>query len=267
MTEIQDKLLEMLAWYDDFCAQHGLTYYAIGGTLLGAVRHGGFIPWDDDIDVGMPRTDYERFKALMKGASGRYRAETAEDGNRDFTYSFCKLYDTTTTAVCDTRYKIKRGLFIDVFPFDGLGDTKEDALKRFNKIQSKRKMITAKRSGVNKKLSFAMNAAIALAKVVPFSWQKLLKKTHRICAECDFYKSKYVANVFGRWHGREVVEREWLGEPHRYKFETIEISGPADADKYLTSIYGDYMTPPKESDRKPDHECLLLDLNKSYLEE
>lgn len=267
MTDIQSKLLDMLAWYDGFCVEHGLTYYAIGGTLLGAVRHGGFIPWDDDIDVGMPRGDYEKFKVLMKDNNGRYRAETADDGNRDFTYSFCKLYDTSTTAVCDTRYKTKRGIFIDVFPFDGLGDTKEDGLKRFKKLQFKRKMITAKRNGINKKLSFSMNAAIVLSKLLPYSWHGALKRMQRICAERDFYKSKYVANVFGRWHGREVVEREWLGEPKRIAFENIEICGPNDADKYLTAIYGDYMTPPKESDRKPDHECLFLDLNKPYIDE
>lgn len=267
MTDIQKKLLDIMAWYDSFCAEHGLTYYAIGGTLLGAVRHGGFIPWDDDIDVGMPREDYERFKALMKGADGRFRAETTDDGNRDFTYSFCKLYDTTTTVVYGKRKPIKRGLFIDVFPLDGLGDTRKDTFKRFKKIQFKRKMITAKNSGINPNLSFVMNAAIVLSKLLPYSWRRLLDKTHRFCARRSFYESVFVANVFGRWHGREVVEREWLGEPQRFKFESIEISGPAYADKYLTSIYGDYMTPPREADRKPDHESILLDLNTSYLNE
>ncbi|MDE6558154.1 MAG: LicD family protein, partial [Clostridia bacterium] len=87
MSELQQRLLDMLKWFHAFCVEHNLRYYALGGTLLGAVRHKGFIPWDDDIDVGMPRKDYNRFIKLMKNADGQsvFRLETPLE-NKDFVY-------------------------------------------------------------------------------------------------------------------------------------------------------------------------------------
>ena len=109
MNDMQKKLVDMLQWYHEFCKKHNLNYYAVGGTCLGAVRHQGFIPWDDDIDVGMPREDYNRFEALMKeeGNSGKYVLEMPFE-NKDFVYAYGKLYDTTTTLIENTRYKTKR---------------------------------------------------------------------------------------------------------------------------------------------------------------
>lgn len=266
MTELQQRLSEMLAWFHGFCEGHGLTYYAIGGTLLGAVRHKGFIPWDDDVDVGLPRPDYEKFIELMKGRGGRYVAETIEDGNKDFIYAFCKLYDTSSTVVYSNRYKTTRGIFLDIFPLDGAGDTKKRAVKYYRRVEFKNRLIIAKRARRSKKNSFVKNAAVVVAKLLPFSWRKSIVKLHKSVAKRDYSKSAYVGNLFGHWHEREIVEREWFGTPQLYDFEDIQICGPQDADKYLTAIYGDYMTPPPEDKRKSEHDYISMDLNKSYLD-
>ena len=79
MTEVQSKLLDMLVWFDRFCRENGLRYYALGGTLLGAVRHEGFIPWDDDVDVGMPRTDYEKLAGHCLSCNERCNNNHAPD--------------------------------------------------------------------------------------------------------------------------------------------------------------------------------------------
>ena len=94
MTDLQIKLLNMLEDFHKICIEYNLSYYVIGGTALGAIRHKGFIPWDDDIDVGMPRDDYERLKNLSKTLSlPEYEFEFS--GKKDFTYTYGKMYDTT----------------------------------------------------------------------------------------------------------------------------------------------------------------------------
>lgn len=121
MTEIQLKLLDMLKWFHEFCIENKLRYYALGGTMLGAIRHKGFIPWDDDIDVGMPREDYDKMiELVIDKQDEKYRLEKPLQ-NKDFVYQYCKLYDTSTTLVENTRYKTKRGVYLDIFPLDGIG--------------------------------------------------------------------------------------------------------------------------------------------------
>lgn len=133
MNELQKKLVDILSWFHNLCNNNNLNYYAIGGTALGAIRHGGFIPWDDDIDVGMPRTDYEKFIKIANKYSKKYAIEYPGI-NKDFLYPYAKIYDTQTTLIENKRYKIKRGIYIDVFPLDGIGNTKKESLKNFKKI-------------------------------------------------------------------------------------------------------------------------------------
>jgi lipopolysaccharide cholinephosphotransferase len=129
ISEIQELLLLMLKYFDTLCREHGLSYVMLGGTMLGAVRPKGFIPWDDDVDVGMPRPDYARFLSLMETEKGRYFCVTREKDPAD-PHLFAKLVDSRTKAVERLAAGVENyGLFIDVFPVDGLGKIKEEALK------------------------------------------------------------------------------------------------------------------------------------------
>ena len=125
-VEIKEILLKMLGWFHNFCEENNLRYFAVGGTLLGAVRHKGFIPWDDDVDVGMPRADFEKLEKLIGNKeNGRYYFETPSSDRKGYYYAYGKLFDTTTTLVENLRDKLPMGVYIDVFPFDGVGETKE----------------------------------------------------------------------------------------------------------------------------------------------
>lgn len=268
--ELKQKLLNMLKWFHAFCKEHGLRYYALGGTMLGAVRHKGFIPWDDDVDLGMPRGDYEKLIDLTRDLKGKYLLESPKQGKKDFVYAYCKLYDTSTTLIENTRYKTKRGVYLDIFPLDGIGNTIEESYSNFKKIDRKLNFISAKVCAFNKNRKFYKNCAILVGRCIPefiFGWRKEIKKVNELCASRSFDDYKFAGNLLGNWHYKEIVPQDCFGEPDELDFEDMKICVPHDYDKYLTNVYGDYMTPPPAEKQKSHHDYIELSLNKSYLGE
>lgn len=270
MTVLKKKLLNMLSWFHEICVDNGITYYALGGTLLGAVRHNGFIPWDDDIDIGLPRDDYNCLKKIMENSIGRYILETPESKKKDFVYSYCKLYDTETTLVENTRYKTKRGIYLDIFPLDGIGNTLEESKVNFKKIDRINNIISTKTCALNKRRKFYKNFAIIVSRCIPkfiINWKKEIEKVNDICKSRPYNDYRFVGNLLGNWHEKEIVEREWFGTPKLMNFENIKIYTPSNYDAYLTNLYGDYMTPPSIEKQKTHHDYIFIDLNKTYIEE
>ena len=266
MTDMQSKLLEMLKYFHKFCVEHDLRYFALGGTLLGAVRHKGFIPWDDDIDIGLPRKDYEKLIALSSEIASPFLLEKPLI-NKDFVYQYCKLYDTTTTLVENTRYKPKRGIYLDIFPLDGIGNTIEESWRNFKIINKKNSYIMTKICAWSKHRKFYKNLAIVISPCLPFPrWRKVLQKLDDICKSRNFDEYEFVANLYGNWHEKEIAKKEWFGMPMLYDFEDIQIYGLQDADSYLTAIYGDYMQLPSIENQKSHHNYIYIDINKSYLD-
>ena len=268
MTELQKRLLGILKWFHKICVENNLRYYAIGGTLLGAVRHKGFIPWDDDIDVGMPRKDYDKLIELLKNEKSQslYRLEIPFE-NKDFVYQFCKIYDTSTTLTENTRYKTKRGIYLDVFPLDGIGDTVEESIKNYKRIAVKNNYIMTKVCALSKHRKLYKNIAIVVSRCIPFpSWRSTLIKLDKQCRAMAFDDYKYVINPYGAWGVKEIYQRDWFGEsPIVMDFESIKIFVPEKYGDFLSSVYGDYMKLPPKEKQKSHHDYLCLDLNKSYL--
>ncbi len=263
----KEKLLEMFQWFHMYCEEHNLRYYAVGGTLLGAVRHQGFIPWDDDIDVAMPRNDYEKLKKIIvSDNSGRYRFEFP--GACDFVYPYGKLYDTTTTLIENTRYKTKRGLFLDVFPLDGIGNSREEAVDNFRKIDSLLNLFETRVCAVRKGRKFYKNMAIILMRMIPdfiLDNRKILVQMEEKSKSHNFDNSVYVANCVGNWHEKEIALRSSFGTPQLMKFENIEVYGVENYDEYLTGVYGDWRKLPPKEKQVTHHDYLKLDLSRSYL--
>lgn len=270
MTELQEKLLDMLKWFHNFCEKEGLTYFAAGGTALGAVRHKGFIPWDDDIDVGMPRPDYEKFLKLAKKINGQsdYFVEFSQ-GQKEYVYSFAKIYDTRTTLIEDIRYKAKRGIYIDVFPIDGVGNSEEECNKNFKLVHQKINILRMLVVGLKKKRSLKKTFLILAARCIPsfvLSHTKLIAQIRELAMKCEYDKCDYVVNYGGAWGKKEIIKRQWIGKPQISRFENIDIYIPNDYDAYLTALYGDYMTLPPVSKRCSQHNYLYINLEQSYME-
>ncbi len=263
---LKQKLLDMFKWFHSFCTENGLKYYALGGTALGMARHGGFIPWDDDIDVGMPREDYEKLKLLSGGTDGKYIFEFPGNA-KDFVYPFAKLYDTETTLIENRRYKPRRGIYIDIFPLDSIGDTEEDAVSNFTQIDSLVNLFETKACAIRRGRKLYKNLAIIAMRCIPdfiIGRKKILQKIDTKLADLCNNECKYIANCFGCWHEKEISERAWFGEPVLYDFEDMKIYGPQNTDAYLSRMYGDWRTPPPKEKQVTHHDYLFLDLNEPY---
>ena len=269
MNELQSNLVEIMKYFHNICEKNNIRYYVLGGTCLGAVRHKGFIPWDDDIDVGIPRKDYDRLVEIAKKSdNGRYILEAPLE-NKDFVYSYCKIYDTQTTLTEHNRYNTNRGCFLDIFPLDGAGDTYDESISHFKRINTLNNYKSTKVCAISSRRSFSKNLAIFLGRCIPefvCGWRWAYRKVDRLCRAKEFDSCVYIGNMFGAWREREIIERIVFGEPKLYVFESIKVYGPADADKYLTSLYGDYMKLPPKEKQVTHHDFLFLNLNKSYKE-
>lgn len=268
MTEIQKRLTIMLKYFHTLCEKNNLKYYIIGGTLLGAVRHQGFIPWDDDIDVGMPRSDYERLISKYGNKQNdNYYLETPLSEDKNYCYPYSKLYDTNTTLIENTRIVLKRGIFLDIFPIDGIGNTEEAAKQNFDRINIKKNVLLLNTLKINKDRALHKNLLIYLARLLPVYFNNIKKLTQEIdnlCKNHSFESSSLVGNLMGVWGTKEIVSKEVFETPKLYNFENIQVFGVKSYDSYLTSIYGDWRTlPPIE--KRITHHDYFLDLNKSYL--
>ncbi len=272
LNSLQEKLLGLLKWFDGFCRKENLRYYIIGGTCIGAARHQGFIPWDDDADVGMPRSDYEKLVSLFEERENSiidgFMLETGKSDAKDFYYTFGKLYDTTTTMTEKTRFNCRRGVYIDVFPLDGMGDTREESLKHFSKIDRKNMFLMTRVCAVEKRRSFYKNAAIVLSRLIPpfiVNDKKLVRKIDEMSAEKDFDKCNYVCNTASTYRSREIMERRIFGTPTEYPFEGEMLYGPENYDEYLTTLYGNWRELPPKEKQVAHHDFIELDLEKSFL--
>lgn len=268
LSPIQNKLLCMLNWFHNYCGENGLNYYVVGGTMLGAIRHGGFIPWDDDVDVVLPRPDYEKLLSLFTGQIDHYILESPYSGRNDYFYTCAKLYDTDTTLVEKAKYTCKRGIYIDVFPLDGLGNTTEQAYSNFKKVDKVNVFLKTRTCAVIKRRGIIKNASIVLSQLIPsfiIDDHKLILKVDKVASSFGFEDSAYVANLMGAYRKREIMEKRIFGTPTDYQFETITVKGVEYYDEFLNHIYGDWRMLPPEEKRKTTHEYEFIDLNKSYL--
>lgn len=270
LSDLQKRLVDMLEWFHNFCVENQLRYYLLGGTMLGAARHEGFIPWDDDVDVGMPRDDYDRFLSLTKGKQfGTLIVEGIDTPAKDFFYGYSKIYDTSTTLVENTRYKIRRGVYLDLFPLDGVSNDPAEVHSYYEAVAKRYRLLLTRTCGIRRERKWYKNAAILAARLIPnflINNKKLMLSIDEDCKKRNFKDYGIIGNLYGNWGEREIMKKSVLGTPKLYRFERLEVFGAEDADAYLTSLYGDWRKLPPVEKQVTHHDFLECDLKKPYRE-
>ncbi len=257
--DIQRVSLEILKDIHEFCLENKINYTLFGGTLIGAVRHNGFIPWDDDLDIAMPRPDYERFLQLYGKAGREYLLLSREIQKKDVFLAYSRVCDTGRTFVDTKKYPwsiYETGVWIDVFPLDGMPDDYERALKVTHKA-NRLFNLTCKARGVislnNKEGGFNLYIKRMIGQIVfPFfnRWDRLID----FCKAIDYDQATHYSNLsFGLYGIREYCSKGVLNEFILHKFEEYDFYIMRGFDKALTSKYGDYKTLPPVEKRKGTH--------------
>jgi lipopolysaccharide cholinephosphotransferase len=257
LRDLQLVELSILREFIRVCEEHELRYYLAYGTLLGAVRHQGFIPWDDDIDVTMPRSDYNRFADISRSALRPGFRWQSYATDMEFPHLFAKLLkvDTLLRQWPSQHLNFQQSVYIDVFPLDGLAQSSRVALFQRAIVRVCRlRLSSGLKRGLLKRLlvqltkALPRGLAIAGFEATTQSWP-VDRSASWTCA----------GGPYG--HSRQAFPREWFGTGATQTFEGLTVVGPAEAHRYLQQVYGDYMTFPKLSDRQSQHEVTEVRLN------
>lgn len=297
MTGLQEKIFEIMKAFDRVCRENGLHYYMLGGTMLGAVRHNGFIPWDDDADFGLPRKEYETLLALPEERfpeGYRLRHFSKEEG---VPYAFVRLEDERTTCVEARRSGSGYigGVYIDIFPLDADSNVIPFRVMKEMQIKLKKKLLyahIAEKDAVKHPLKRCV-----------MHFVRRYTDAERLVRELDAAVKAYgtgkekvpqwgearFANYLGHWGRKESIPRrvfdgeirqrkywafDWRrgekieaqpeGRSKEYEFEGYRFFGPVDNAAYLTALYGpEYMIPPTE-DARGGHPTAVIELDRSY---
>lgn len=256
----------LLAWeVKRLCDRHQIRYFMIAGTLLGAVRHKGFIPWDDDMDIGMLREDYTRFIEIAKQElDDRFFLQDL-DTDPAYGLPFAKLLLKDTVMVeqnsCDNQ--AQKSIYIDIFPFDAVPENPKKRKQHNRRTYFLRRLLLAKQGYKVYRPGETLKKAVYLA----LRFLSLFASRETICraleAEMQRYNgqpSERIVNIGGAYgYNKETLRRQWFDQSAELDFEKITLSAPAAYTDYLAYFYGDYMTPPPEDKRFNRHSIVSLD--------
>lgn len=259
---LQQKIIGNLEAIDRVCREHHLRYYLWAGTMLGAIRHKGFIPWDDDMDIAMPRPDYDRLVAHWREWLPQPYEFISHETDASYPYPFGKIEDASTTVLERPDFKFLEGVYVDVFPIDGVPSDEKERRRHFKKYKFWRHLLFLRGRNPFKHGHGPRSWFPWLLHQV-FSLQDLQDHVKRLMTKYDYDQSDYVADYDDGLCG--VVKKEILGVPCTYGFEGRQFMGVEHPDEYLSQKYGDYMQlPPKE--KQVQHHFFRLNLHLPYRE-
>lgn len=248
VSQLQQKLLEIFLYFKQTCEENGLTYWCGGGTMLGAVRHKGFIPWDDDLDVFMPREDYEKlYKIWDEVADTNKYVLVRTDETHNYHHTAMNMVDITTTYINrhSENEDIFHGCYIDIIPFEGCPDSKcGRALQIYHSIMYG--IFNAQRLPDNqgKLLKLPVKILLGLFKNPKLRY-KIWRYHEKKMTKFNFKSSRYVKETVSSFRALFWLQNRSSFDTIDAEFEGITVKIPAGYDHYMKQIYGDYMSVPK----------------------
>lgn len=258
---LQQIELEILRVFIEICEKLNLKYYALGGTLLGAVRHQGFIPWDDDIDVGMPRKDYDIFVQRAQEYLPKHLFLQTHMTDPESPFAFAKIRDSNTTYIQFhiRKQKMHHGIYIDIFPLDYYSDT------YIRKSFYRKKRWCRRRVGCVYdvgKIGIKTHISQMLARILMPTLQDAISKKENLYRSVP--RGDTYVNHEGAYGVKEIMPVAWYGEGINLVFEGLNVVVPREYDLWLTQVYGNYRELPPLEKRKTHHDVVVIDAEKPY---
>ena len=259
---LQGRLVPLLECIDQVCREHHLRYYLWAGTMLGAVRHKGFIPWDDDMDICMPRPDNDQLLAHCQEWMPAPFEVVGPHNRPDYPYPFAKVEDSSTTVLERPDFNFPEGIYVDIFPLDGIPSDKSIVKSHLKTYKFYRHLLFFRGRDPFKHGKGPRSWwPLLIHKVFTLKW--LQDKVHSLMTKYAFDDCEEVIDYDSNEKG--IIRKEWLGEPKPYEFEGKIFMGLSKSDDYLTCMYGDYMTPPPK-EKQIQHNFYYINLEMPYRE-
>ena len=267
----KDKLVTTLKAFDVICKENDIKYYACGGTAIGAVRHNGIIPWDDDIDVCMLKPDYDRFMALKEKIK-QYNYQIIDYHDNGYYLPYAKFIDTRTTLWEVVEYECVIGAFIDIFPLYYTVEDVDVNLKIWKKyIKTFEKYALGIRKFDYSGFFYAIKGFhlgiirdyIRGGCFYKFMQKKSKANFDKLVCELSKNKGNRLMNFYTFYPvKKEILKVQWFESQIEFPFEDTTIMLPNGYREYLAQLFGDYMTPPPVEKRTTHHQHFYLDLDR-----
>ena len=243
-------LLEIMDFLHDFCRKNNIQYFIFAGTLLGAARHNGFIPWDDDIDVAMKREDYDRFISLFSEQPNERFRLVDRKNTKGYYLPYAKLSHRATQLFEYVRKPIDLGINIDLFPLDHLTTDKSKALKLYDRIESLR-LINSLLMTKSKSTGFLKAVARKMVRVIP--QKAVLKRIDRLSRQYNGIESSFIGVISAMPKSEQIMEEESFSETILLDFEGRQYFAPIGYEAVLTHNFGNWRELPPPEKRVPHH--------------
>ena len=256
--------MEILIEVDRVCRKNNIKYQIFAGTLLGAIRHKGFIPWDDDIDILMPRDEYNKFLLACKtDLDSRFFLQNY-DTDKNYFHAFVRVRrnGTYSPQLYTEKFKMHHGVFIDVFPFDKVPLNARKAKKQFNTLVILRKLKDIRKNAYKSKN--ILKRFLKFLRFIPISvfpirfFNKLENKVAQKFNETNSPLSTMLVENIKSVYKRCMLENKYLYEQEFYSFEGLKFIGPENYKMILHNLYGDFLKFPPLEERTPHHNISKL---------
>jgi len=253
IEELKSIQLEILCYVDEICKKNNINYSICGGTLLGAIRHGGYIPWDDDIDIMLRRKDYNELIKVLGEQKSNYSIYSV-DNNDNYVYPYAKVADNRT-VLYEPGINGTIGVNIDVFPIDRI----DVELCRINKVLRRenllKKMFVMKSIKWDNKRALKKNLYMTISQMLLslFSRKSIAKRINKVAISVSGANNSKSGCLVWGYGSKEILPTSVFEKYKSIVFEGVELMAIADTNTYLRSLYGNYLQLPPEDKRVSHH--------------